>query len=59
MLRQKQRHTSAETERGSLPVRALNKSRWPQLVLRWIQLLSQLEIIFGPLRKRQGIQMTI
>lgn len=59
MLKQKQRHTSAETERESVPVRALNKSRWPQLALCWIQLLSQLEIIFGPLRKRQGIQMTI
>lgn len=59
MLRQKQRHTSTETERGSLPVRALNKSRWPRLALCCIQLLAQLEIIFGPLRKRQGIQMTI
>ena len=59
MLRQKQRHTSTEMERESLPVRALNKSRWPRLALCWIQLLAQLEIIFGPLRKRQGIQMTI
>lgn len=59
MLRQKQRHTSTETERESLLVRALNKSRWPQLALHWIQLLARLEIIFGPLRKHQGIQMTI
>lgn len=59
MLRQRQRHTSTETEHESLPVRALNKSRWPRLALHWIQLLTRLEFIFGPLRKRQGIQMTI
>uniref|UniRef100_A0A8C3JS62 Uncharacterized protein n=1 Tax=Calidris pygmaea TaxID=425635 RepID=A0A8C3JS62_9CHAR len=43
---QRQRHTSTETERESLPVRALNKSRWPRLAQRWIQLLARLEIIF-------------
>lgn len=59
MLRQKQRRASTETERESLLVRALNKSRWPRLARHWIQLLARLEIIFGPLRKRQGIQMTI
>lgn len=59
MLRQKQRHTSTETEQESLPVGALNKSRWPRLAPCWIQLLTRLEFIFGPLRKHQGIQMTI